>query len=173
MLAPLKVSFLLSISILSAAPQIGIYLVPWDYDGPISEYYIEWGGTKPHATIVGFVSQRKNINDAARFVANQSIRAGRWDFSCSKNKCTVERTSSLQLMKFYAQTVTNISNILKKMGIADVHNPSPCHITLCKTSETSFSISDAINALEEARDWRLVVVEKDGAQVTWKNSYDV
>lgn len=176
MLMRLKIWFLLSISISTfyAATQIGVYLVPFDYDGPISSYYSEWGGTKPHATIAGFASQRTNINDIVQFVANQSLHGGRWDFSCEKNKCSVNGVGSLQLMNFYAKTVTNISGTLRKMGVIKMHDPSPCHITLCRTSELpTFSISAAINALEAARDWRLVVVEQSGSVITWKNNYPV
>lgn len=175
MLMPLKACFLLSMGIsIGASPQIGVYLVPFDYDGPISSYYSEWGGTKPHATIAGFTNQRKNINDIVQFVASSSISTGRWDFSCEKNKCTVNGGGSLQLMNFYAKTITNISYTLKKMGVAKMHDPSPCHITLCRTSELPvFSINAAISALERARDWRLVVVEQSGSVVTWMNNYDV
>lgn len=171
---PLKICLLLccGISVLCAVP-IGVYLVPWDYNGPISSYYSEWGGTKPHATIAGFVNQRTNINQIVQFVANLSFKSGRWDFSCSKNKCYVQQSSSLQLMKFSAMTVSNISYYLKKMGVQKIHEPNPCHITLCKTSETSFPIDDAIDALEASRDWRLVIVEQNGSTYTWTNSYPV
>ena len=158
---------------ISATLQKGIYLVPFDYNGPISSYYMEWGGTKPHATIAGFENQRSNINQIVQLTAKKSMADDRWTFSCEKNKCYVERSGSLKLMKFSARTVTNISYYLKQLGIKNLHSPNPCHITLCKTSETSFSTSRAITALEAARDWRLVVVDKNGSVVTWKNNYDV
>ena len=76
-------------------------------------------------------------------------------------------------MRFSAKTVSNISYYLRKLGVQQMHEPNPCHITLCYTSETEFDIDAAIDALAAARDWRLVVVENDGGTITWLNNYNV
>ena len=59
--------------------------------------------------------------------------------------------------------------------IKDMHNQNSTHFTLCEVSETHFNTTRARQAIENARDWRLVIVESArlNSKKVWKNSYQV
>jgi len=152
-----------------------VYLVPWDYKGPISPYYKEWGGTKPHATIAGFAEQPKTLTTIISAIAQKSRKSGRWTLNCSRNHCKTNRGEGLVLLHFSATTVKNIANEMRKKKIKNIHNTDSTHITMCETSEKHFNTTKCKQALERARDWRLVIVQaaRLNSKKIWKNNYKV
>lgn len=152
-----------------------VYLVPWDYKGPVSSYYREWGGTKPHCTLAGFVVQPKTLNSIISTIARNSRAKGRWTFQCSKDHCELTRSAGLRLLHFSARTIKNIMQTMKTKKIKDMHNQNSTHFTLCEVSETHFNTTTARKALEKARDWRLVIVESArlNSKKVWKNNYQI
>lgn len=152
-----------------------VYLVPWDYKGPISRYYKEWGGTKPHATIAGFAVQPQALNSIISTIAQKTRASGRWTLNCSRNHCKTNRGEGLVLLHFSAQTIKNIASAMYKKKIKNIHNTDSTHITMCETDEKRFNTTQCKQALERARDWRLVIVQaaRLNSKKIWKNSYKV
>lgn len=152
-----------------------VYLVPWDYSGPISSYYREWGGTKPHCTLAGFVPQPKTLNSITSTIARNSRAKIHWTLQCSKDHCNLSRSEGLRILHFSARTIKNIMSAMRTKKIKDMHNQNSTHFTLCKVSETRFNTTTARRAMERAHDWRLVIVESArlNSKKIWKNSYKI
>lgn len=156
------------------AHSYAVYMVPYDYNGPRSQYYRDWGGTKPHVTLAGFTLQPHNLNSILNAVAQQSRRTGRWHLNCSTNHCGTVRSGGLYLLKFQAQTVKALVAALAARHVKDIKSANPAHTTLSMCNERNFNRSHARSALERARNWRLVAVNYINGQYVWdKTSYAV
>ncbi len=156
------------------AHSYAVYMVPYDYNGPRSQYYHNWGGTKPHVTLAGFTLQPHNLNSILNSVAQQSRITGRWHLNCSTNHCNTTRSGGLYLLKFQAQTVKALVRALAARRVKDIKSANPAHTTLYMCNERNFNRSRAQSALERARNWRLVAVNYINGQYVWdKTSYAV
>jgi len=146
-----------------------IYLVPFDYDFVATDWFVKWGGNKPHVTLVKFGKYDKNkLNNIIKELSKGKERK-RWVMG---NRGWIAKYNTGVFFSFTSTTLYKLYDSLEEKLNLKQLEPERFHITIIKEKMVTECLeNEIIKAIRRCRDWRLVLVEKNEDGVKWKENY--
>ena len=165
--------------------QYSLYLVPFDYGiyakrqkiPYVKKYWTEWGGNKPHVTLISFQSEY-NIHDmktmASDLAKSSPSKTKRWRLG---NRGKVESSDSGQrILSFTSITLdssTKLPDIKRKYKSLKIKTNLHLTLGIIRGNGVTPHEKSIVKAIKESKDWKVVIVERDtNRTVKWLDTYD-
>ena len=156
--------------------EYSLYLVPYDYNGPVKNTFKKYGGIKPHITLISFYTYNiDKLNEGISKLAKSSQK--RWVFGKRNYKII---KNDLTMIQFESKTLYNkLTKLENTLGISEKYSKkNHLHITFGKTQYLMKKEYDNIlTIIQKSTDWKIVLVskisvDKDEYKYKWIKSYD-
>lgn len=150
--------------------KFSLYLVPWDYNGPIKNTFRKWGGELPHITLISFQQiDYQKVKEIVEVIAKGDGKK-RWVFG---NKKIEKKRQDLIMFYFTSDLLKKkLTYLEEKLGIGS--KKSDLHITAGTKKYMKPGEEQKIEtAIKLSKDWRLVFVEEQPNRYKWGELFDL
>ena len=153
-----------------------VYLVPFDYNGPIQSNFVDWGGIKPHVTLFSFKHlDYTKLHNLTKSLASAE-GSNQWLFNTNDRNSEYYVNSTFTMLLFSSRRIENIMSEYKKHFDVKIRSKQ-LHITFGYTNNlTQKDINEIYSNIIDSKDWRLVIVEskqigEDDYEAIWRDNF--